>query len=832
MKTEIKIVILSIILFVFVCFIDAVFLYLEYPEKSIWDALIFGITGHVIVHRIIITATFLIFGLIAAAALNKHRKAEEAAKRAKNDWERTFDSIQDLVAIIDVNHTIVRMNRAMADRLKITPEEAIGKHCYKLVHQCDFPYASCPHDAMIADGKHHELEAYEKNLGGTYIFDVSPIHDDQGRLTGSVHIARDISKRKIMEEMLEKSERLYRTLFESAGDSIFLLDLEGNTPGKIVSANQTAALMHGYTFDELLNMTVFDLDTEESAKKGPQRLANLLKGETLKEEATHQRKDGTVFPVEINSRPLQLGDHAYCIAIDRDITDRKTAEFALKASEERMRILIEFSPIGIRVARKGSYIYANPAFARMFGYDNPDEIIGLPVTSLYIPEERELIRKLAKGRPIGSQAPSYYEVTGQTKDGKRLDLTIWVAKIDFDGEPATLGFVVDVSSEKSLRAQLTQAQKMESLGSLAGGIAHDFNNLLQVVIGYSEMMISYGKISEKVKSDLGKINQAAQDGADLAKRLLAFSRKVEIDKRYINLNDRMQRIKGMLSRTIPKTIEIILGPADDLKMVNADPTQVDQILLNLAINARDAMPDGGRLTISTANVTLDEVYCRSHVDTVPGDYVLLMVSDTGQGMDKYTLEHIFEPFFTTKGEGKGTGLGLSIVYGVIKQHDGFIECSSKLSEGTTFKIYLPAISEQANGLEKAVMETQVKGATETILLVDDSESVRDLGVRLFSEAGYTVITAENGINGIEVFRRERAAISLTIIDIIMPQMDGVKCLEEIIKIDSTAKVLIATGFTVDEATQKIIESLGKGFIRKPFNLKDALRTVRAVLDSD
>ncbi len=258
-------------------------------------------------------------------------------------------------------------------------------------------------------------------------------------------------------------------------------------------------------------------------------------------------------------------------------------------------------------------------------------------------------------------------------------------------------------------------------------------------------------------------------------------------------------------------------------MVNADPTQIDQVLLNLAINARDAMPNEGRLTISTANATLDEEYCSRHVDAVSGDWVLLTVSDTGQGMDEHTLEHIFEPFFTTKEIGKGTGLGLSIVYGVIKQHDGFIECFSKLGEGTTFKIYLPTISEQTNGLEKAVLEAQVKGGAETILLVDDSEVVRDLGVRLFSGAGYTVITAINGIEAIEVFQQKRSVISLVILDLIMPQMDGVRCLEEMIKIDSSAKVVIASGFMVDEETGKIIESLAKGFIRKPFKLKEALR---------
>jgi len=831
-KTEFRIIILSIIFFVFVCVGDAVWEHIWLPDTSIWDALIVKVTVYEFYRRLLVTAAFLIFGMIAAKVVGRYRQAEETAANAKNEWERTFDSIPDLIAIIDKDHKIVRINKGMADRLGVNPGEAVGRMCYELVHGLNSPHPSCPHEQMIVDRKQHNVELIEPHLNGTFLFSVFPICDEKERSIGSVHILRDITERKLMEEKLLESEKRYRTLFESAGDSILVMEIEGAQIGKIVSANHAAANMHGYTIEELLTMNIKDLDTEESAQKVPERMARMLAGETVRDEVMHRRKDGTVFPLEINARLLRLGDHPYALAIDRDITERKASEAALKASEERMRTLIEVSPLGTTVVRQGVYIYANPAFVQVFGYDDVNEIVGRPLESLCVPEEGAFIRKLAMDRAAGLNAPSHYEITGLKKDGKRLNLSVWVTLIDYEGAPATLGFVVDVTKEKSLRLQLIQAQKMESLGALAGGVAHDFNNLLQVVLGYSELMISSRKLDERTVADLSKINHAAKDGAELAKRLLAFSRKGEINRIPVNLNEQVEKLKGMLERTIPKMIEIRLGLNADPAMVTADPTQIDQVLLNLAVNARDAMPNGGKLNIETTNVALDEEECRLHVGSKAGNCVLLTVSDTGVGMDPQTLEQIFEPFFTTKSEGKGTGLGLSIVYGVVRRHEGFITCDSEPGRGTTFRIYLPALSENAVQNIDDGPDVPPKGGNETILLVDDEEYVRDLAVRFLTSAGYNVITASNGREAIEIFERDKGMISLIILDLIMPEIGGMQCLEEIKKIDPKARVLIASGLTVDESERKIIESSARGFVSKPYKMKQALDAVRMIIDED
>ena len=381
----------------------------------------------------------------------------------------------------------------------------------------------------------------------------------------------------------------------------------------------------------------------------------------------------------------------------------------------------------------------------------------------------------------------------------------------------------DVTQEVQLQEQLIQAQKMEAVGTLSGGIAHDFNNLLQVTLGYSELLLAEKREDDPEYADLSKILQSARSGAELVQRLLTFSRKVEPKPIPLNLNRRILQVEKLLGRTIPKMIDIQLDLSDDLADINADPTQMEQVLMNLAVNARDAMPDGGKLTLGTRNVTLDEEYCKVHVEAKPGQYVLLAVSDTGHGMDKATIDHIFEPFYTTKELGRGTGLGLAMVYGIVKQHGGFINCYSEVEHGTTFNVYFPAIESQ---VELDVDKTGVMPAfgTETILLVDDEEFVRDLGARILSKAGYNVLTATNGREALDLFEKERTQISLVILDLIMPEMGGKECLKELRKIDPQLKVLIASGLSADPSTKESVEMGARGFVSKPFRFKELLPT--------
>jgi two-component system cell cycle sensor histidine kinase/response regulator CckA len=404
----------------------------------------------------------------------------------------------------------------------------------------------------------------------------------------------------------------------------------------------------------------------------------------------------------------------------------------------------------------------------------------------------------------------------------------------YDKSGNLTNFVVvehDVTTQLQLQEQLVQAQKMEAVGTLAGGMAHDFNNLLQVVLGYSELMLLRKKEEDTDYVDINKIFQAGKRGTDLVKSLLIFSRKVEPKYNPINLNQEILQVQSLLSRTIPKIIKIDLHLGVDLGPIKADQSQIGQILMNLGINARDAMPDGGTLTIETANRQLDEEYCNSHPEAKPGSYVLLTVSDTGRGMDTKTLSHIFEPFFTTKGMGKGTGLGLAIVYGIVKNHDGHIICYSEPGQGATFKIYLPIIQTQSEPITQTG-ETPIEGGTETILFVEDEEDIMDLGTTILDHFGYKVISAGNGKEALEIYEMERDRISLILLDLIMPVMDGRKCLAEILRIDPNAKVITTSGFRPSGPANWAMSLGAKGFVQKPYDMRQLLTTIRKALDND
>jgi signal transduction histidine kinase/ActR/RegA family two-component response regulator len=425
-----------------------------------------------------------------------------------------------------------------------------------------------------------------------------------------------------------------------------------------------------------------------------------------------------------------------------------------------------------------------------------------------------------------------YEVKLRKRDGTGADC-LTTASVQFAGDGSIVGYrgiMRDLTVHKSLQKQLLQAQKMESLGTLAGGIAHDFNNLLQIMIGYSDMLLFNKKPSDREYEGLHAIRQAGRDGAELAKRILAFSRRLEPNAFPVNLNNEIARVQKMLERTISKMIRIEILLADNLQTVNADPSQIEQMLLNLVVNAQHAMPDGGQLTIETANVTLDEDYSRTHLDLKPGRYVLLSVSDTGHGMGKEVLEHIFEPFYTTKGVDEGTGLGLAMVFGIVKSHKGHVICYSEPGAGTTFKIYLPAIVQKIEQ-DVAVSQQMPAFGTETILLVDDEDSIRKLGKEMLRMAGYKVLTAANGREALETYRSNQDSIAIVLLDLMMPEMGGKQCLAELIKINPRAKVVIASGYSANGPTKDALASGAKGFVGKPYDIRQVLEVIRRILDA-
>jgi PAS domain S-box-containing protein len=543
----------------------------------------------------------------------------------------------------------------------------------------------------------------------------------------------------------------------------------------------------------------------------------------------------------------EQGNPVRIVGTTLDITDRKRAEQALlsahnelerrveertaelKRSEEKYRALFEESLDAVYITtRGGRLVDANQAFLDLFGLTR-EEAKDMDILKIYTDDadRRRFQQEIERNGSVRD-----YEVSFRKKDGTRIE-GLLTSSVRRDTDGTILGYqgiMRDVTERRMLERQLLQAQKMEAVGTLAGGIAHDFNNLLQVTMGYAEVLLSRKDKADSEYPRLQQILQAGRSGSELVQRLLTLSRKTESKQRPIDVNYQIEQARRLLERTIPKMIEIELRLAASLATANADPTQLEQIIMNLAVNARDAMPEGGKLTLGTENVTLDEDYCRRHPGAKPGNYVLLAISDTGFGMDKEILDHIFEPFFTTKGVGMGTGLGLAVVYGIVKQHGGYVTCESQPGHGTVFKVYLPAIEEQEIVSGELAEELRLPGGTETILLVEDEEVVRDLGELILCESGYRVLTAKNGKEALTIYQRNRESISLVILDLVMPEMGGKQCFEELLKIDPRVKVLIASGLSVDGSTKEALEGVARGFASKPYNMKEMLRSVRKVLD--
>ncbi|MBF0529471.1 MAG: response regulator, partial [Deltaproteobacteria bacterium] len=435
--------------------------------------------------------------------------------------------------------------------------------------------------------------------------------------------------------------------------------------------------------------------------------------------------------------------------------------------------------------------------------------------------------------------PKSYDLRMVKQNGEQFwaHVATSAAQAAADGAPMCRVVISDITERKQaeeekekLQRQLQHAQKMESVGILAGGIAHEFNNLLQMISGYASLILWDKNPEDPEYSSLKAIEKATERAAQLVKQLLLFSRKVEVKRRSVDLNQEVEQVRQMLEMTIPKMIDIEVNSGSHLWTVLADPLQIEQVLLNLGNNAADAMPDGGKLVIKTENITLHQELATHHPGVEPGNYVLLTVSDTGQGMDQETVQHIFDPFFTTKEIGKGTGLGLASVYGIVKNHGGYITCDSAPGQGARFKIYLPIIALKDIPLNKPPERQLPTGGTETILIVDDEDAIRDFASMALQRFGYTVMTAVSGEAALETFITQRDKIDLILLDIGMPGMGGHRCLREILQMDPSAKVMIASGYSIDDQVKSTLEAGATGYVGKPYQLKDLLNQVRAVLD--
>ncbi|MFH1137286.1 MAG: PAS domain S-box protein [Pseudomonadota bacterium] len=646
---------------------------------------------------------------------------------------------------------------------------------------------------------------------------------------GQAAIALQNSRRL---EALRESEAVHRALVEGLPDIVMRFDREGRH--LFVSSNVAAVV--GLEASLFLGKTHRELGfPEHLCRFWEEAVARVFdSAEPFETEFPFHGIDGdTIF----NWRLIPEGDAdgrvRHVLSISRDITAHRQAERNYQTLFREMLDGFALHEI-IRDAegRPADYrfVAVNPAFERMTGL-RAEDIVGRTVLDALPGTEPHWIETY--GQVALGGEPVFFENYSRELN-KYFEVTAF--------RPAAGQFACifqDVTDRKrsedekmQLQAQLQQAQKLEAIGALAGGVAHDFNNLLQAINGFSQFLLMNKTTSDPDYPSLVAIQDAGARAAELVRQLLFFSRKADAERRPVELNQEIARSRRMLERTIPRMIEIEVRPGGRLWTIQADPTQIEQILLNLGTNAADAMPDGGKLVIETRNIILDAEDAQNHLGTQPGRYVLLSVTDTGQGMDRETMEKIFEPFFTTKAFGRGTGLGLASVYGIVKSHGGHITCRSAVGRGTKFKIYLPALetAEVDQALEKG--PTPVNGGSETVLIVDDEAMVRGIARQAFLKFGYTVLTAASGEEALAIYFADPAKIDLVVLDIGMPGMGGSKCLQEIIRLDPGAKVIIASGYVANGQAGKYLEAGAAGYLGKPFDLAEMLNLARRVLDGE
>ena len=548
---------------------------------------------------------------------------------------------------------------------------------------------------------------------------------------------------------------------------------------------------------------------------------------------------GSTFDIELMGRDLQAhieplrgpkGDIVGVIGVALDNTERRVAERALRLSEQSYRSLVEGAPYGIcRSTVDGQLLQVNRAMAEMLSYESETELLLRSLRTEIFSQSVNYDEFLAQLRV--SSSCQGFECTWQCHGGKTILVCLggW-SVLDRTGEISYLEILAEnITERKQLENQLRQVQKMQAIGQLTGGVAHDFNNLLTVVEGQVEMMLSEVPPNERWRHRLEEIEKAAQLASTLTRRLLAFSRMQVFQSRVLDLNVVIAGMSQMVARLIGENIEMTFLPDAHLGRVKADPSQIEQVLMNLVVNARDAMPDGGRLTIETHNAHLDATYARQQAIVERGDYVLLVVSDTGRGMDAETQARVFEPFFTTKQPGQGTGLGLSMVYGVVKQSGGYIWVYSEPGKGSTFKIYLPRVMDRPDETAAVVSGPSPRGK-ETILLAEDEEGVREMVSTFLESQGYQVLAAADGVSAKQLAQSHNGEIDLLLTDVVMPKQGGRELAEDLRKMLPCLKVLFISGYTGDFVVRNAIVESGAAFVQKPFSMQSLAIKIRELLD--
>jgi PAS domain S-box-containing protein len=794
-----------------------------------------------------------IVGVLGITAdITERKLVEETLRASEARLAGILNIAEDGIVSIDENHRVILYNQGAEKIFGYSEEEIRGQSVEKLMplrlaEQHNSHVHGFAGSPVTTRGRGERIEVFGRRKDGSeFPAEISISKLELKTETVFTAMVHDVTERNQRTEALRDSERQL-----AAAQQIAQL---GNWESDVITRNETWS-------DELYRILGLSPETVtpsweaflDSVHPDDRTRVRLMSEQALRDyqpftyECRIQRPDGTVRTLmtrgeavwDEHDKPVRLR------GIAQDITERKRAEAERDAERSLINTLFDQLPGGVLFRElRGGYSRVNPAVANMLGIAE-NKLIGMSPDVLY----SQLQAKHSDGSPLDIQeipsnvalrtkhatAPLALQIT--TPNGQKRRLSIASAPLE-SHEGSLLGTVTvitDVTERYLLEEQLRLSQKMESIGTLAGGVAHDFNNLLTAILGHTQIAARKLPPGDPVQSHLLEVEKAGNRATALTRQLLAFSRRQRLERKTIDLSETVRDIMKMLRRIIGEDIEVSVKESTTVHPVFADPTQIEQVVMNLAVNARDAMPDGGQLVIETRNVRLDEEYCREHPYAKPGEYVLMTVSDTGMGMDSETKLRIFEPFFTTKEPGKGTGLGLAMVFGIVKQHEGLVEVYSETGHGTAFKIFLP-VDKKAIKEEQPELLAPLRGGTETILVAEDEDALRALAHIILEELGYTVLLASDGTEALAVFEANRANISLLVFDIVMPHMSGREAYERILEIGGDVPALFMTGYSAEivqsqfVAQNLFLERTGSALLQKPYSFESFGRKVREVLD--
>lgn len=765
----------------------------------------------------------------ALSNISERILSEERSVRAVRDWQTTFDALSDPVCLLDADGVIKQCNRALTAYLRKSAGQIVGGQYWSVVHGASGPLEACP---LVRARESLQRESMELVMDGRWMnITVDPIIDSSGTASGFVHVMSDITERKGLEHSLRDSLDKFRSVAEQSLVGIYIIQ-----DGVFKYVNRTFAELFGYTVGELINTrSPRDLTVPEDWAIVEEHRPRRSAGTTLSGsyEIRGLKKDGGVVAIEVHESQALFEGRTANIGALLDISERKMAEEAMRESEGKLQAITRTAPDAIiLLTDEGKVSYWNPAAERIFGY-SAGEVMGREMAFL-LPERFQKAHEHAFKRFAetggGPKLGQTVEMAGIRKDGTEFPLELSISGFQLNNVRHASGIIRDITDRKKLEGQLLHSQKMEAIGTLAGGIAHDFNNILNVIIGYGSLVLDGMETDHPSRERMREVLAAADRAANLTRRLLMFSRKGTVDFKPVKVNDVVNTMEKFVSRIIGEDIELKVQLAAEDAVIFADAGQVEQVLMNLVTNARDAMPKGGSLTITTGSMEIDDDYIFVHGYGKAGTYASISVADTGVGISADTQRKIFEPFYTTKGVGEGTGLGLSIAYGIVKQHKGFIQVYSEVGRGTLFKILLP-LSDRAAGEQPVADTSSPRGGTETILIAEDEAPLRDLMRIILESFGYTVLAAEDGEEVVRMFLEHRDHIRLVILDLVMPKKSGKDAADEIRKLQPGTRTLFMSGYSEDMINKQGALDEGLVFIQKPISPKVLLTKVREQLDA-